>query len=88
MPKPKFETWFMEGLLIPDYHYVLINDDYSNLEDRLKYYVNNPDKAINIIKNANERVAQFKNKPLEDLISFMVLKKYFEKTNQLPMKIK
>lgn len=88
MPKPKFETWFMEGLLIPDYHYVLINDDYSNLEDRLNYYINNPDKAIDIVKNANEHVAQFKNKPLEDLISFLVLKKYFEKTNQLPMKIK
>ena len=29
MPRPKYETWFMEGTLIPNYHYVLINDDYS-----------------------------------------------------------
>ncbi|MFG6685964.1 glycosyl transferase family 90 [Mariniflexile sp. HNIBRBA6329] len=82
MPKPKFETWFMEGLLIPDYHYVLINDDYSDLESKLNYYINNVDKAIEIIKNANEYVSQFKNKQLEDLISLSVLNKYFEKTNQ------
>ena len=31
MPKPKYETWFMEGKLIPNHHYVLIEDDYSNL---------------------------------------------------------
>jgi hypothetical protein len=82
MPKPKFETWFMEGLLIPDYHYVLINDDYSDLESKLKYYINNRDEALTIIKNANDYVAQFKNEQLEDLISLTVLNKYFEKTNQ------
>ena len=82
MPKPKFETWFMEGLLIPDHHYVLINDDYSDLEAKLTYYINNPKKAETIRKNANNFVGQFKNKKLEDLISLSVLKKYFEKTNQ------
>ena len=39
MPRPKYETWFMEGTLIPNYHYVLINDDYSDLEERLKHYI-------------------------------------------------
>ncbi len=82
MPKPKFETWFMEGLLIPDYHYVLIKDDYSDLESKLEYYINNPDKADNIIKNSNDYLTQFQNKHLEDLISLLVLSKYFEKTNQ------
>ncbi|MFT7071537.1 glycosyl transferase family 90 [Patiriisocius sp. Uisw_017] len=81
MTKPKFETWFMEGLLIPDYHYVLIKDDYSDLESKLAYYINNPDKADNIIKNSNDFVAQFQNKHLEDLISLMVLDKYYKKTN-------
>jgi hypothetical protein len=81
MPKPKFETWFMEGLLIPDYHYVLIKDDYSDLENKLEYYINNPDKADNIIKNSNDYVAQFQNKHFEDLISLLVLDKYYKKTN-------
>jgi len=82
MPKPKFETWFMEGLLIPDHHYVLIKDDYSDLESKLDYYINNPDKADNIIKNSNDYLIQFQNNHFEDLISLLVLNKYFEKTNQ------
>lgn len=83
MPEPKFETWFMEGKLIPNYHYIRINDDYSDLEAQLNYYISNPKKAKEIIKNANEYVMPFKNKGSEDLISLLVLKKYFEKTNQL-----
>ena len=35
MPKPKFETWFMEGILVADQHYILIKDDYSDLEENL-----------------------------------------------------
>lgn len=82
MPKPKFETWFMEGRLIPDHHYISIKDDYSDLEDKLNYYLKNPDQAVEISRNANDFVAQFKNKDDEDVISLLVLKKYFEKTNQ------
>ena len=83
MPKPTYETWFMEGTLIPDYHYVCIKDDYSDLEERLTYYINHPEEAQAIIDHAHEYVAQFQNKKREDLISLLVLKKYFEKTGQL-----
>ena len=82
MPKPKYETWFMEGKLIPDYHYVAIKNDYSDLETKLQYYIDHPEKAQEIVKNANDYIAQFKNKKTEDLISLLVLKKYFNKTNQ------
>ena len=84
MPKPTYETWFMEGTLIPNYHYVCIKDDYSDLEERLTYYINHPDEAQAIIDHAHEYVAQFQNKKREDLISLLVLKKYFEKTGQKP----
>ncbi|MDO6493047.1 MULTISPECIES: glycosyl transferase family 90 [unclassified Cellulophaga] len=83
MPKAKFETWFMEGTLVPDYHYVAIKEDYSDLEEKLQFYIDNPDKAQEIVKNANAYVQKFKNKKREDLISILVLNKYFEKTNQL-----
>ena len=83
MPEPKFETWFMEGKLIPNYHYIAIKDDYSNLEEQLDFYIKNPEKAKAIIKNANNHVAQFKNKYSEDLISLLVLKKYFKNSGQL-----
>ena len=82
MPKPKYETWFMEGLLVADYHYILIKNDYSDLELKLSYYSKNTDKALQIIKNANTYVEQFKNKKTEELISLLTIKKYFEKTDQ------
>ncbi len=79
MPTPKFETWFMEGTLIPDYHYIHIKDDYSDLNEKMEYYINNPDKAEIIRQNANNFVHQFKNRRREDLISVLVLQKYFNK---------
>jgi hypothetical protein len=83
MPKPKFETWFMEGTLIPDYHYICIKDDYSDLEERLQYYINNTDAALVILQNAHQYVNQFKDSKREDLISLLVLEKYFYKTGQI-----
>jgi hypothetical protein len=82
MPKPKYETWFMEGLLVADVHYIVIKDDYSDLEQRLNYYIKNQDKALQVIENANAYVQQFKDKENEAIISLLTLKKYFEKTNQ------
>ena len=77
MPRPKYETWFMEGRLIPDFHYVEIKDDYSNLMERMNYYIEHPAEAEEIIKNANEYIAQFKDQKRERIISLMVLQKYF-----------
>jgi hypothetical protein len=86
MPQPKYETWFMEGKLIPNVHYVLIKDDYSDLEDRMTHYINNPEEALQIIKNANGFVDQFNDKKREELISLFVLEKYFYKTGQMDVK--
>ena len=35
MPKPKYETWFMEGKLIKDFHYIEVEDDFSNERKKL-----------------------------------------------------
>ena len=82
MPRPTCETWFMEGTLVPDEHYVLIKDDYSDLEERLQYFTEHPDKAERIIKNANLYVSQFKCAERESLLSLLVLEKYFHMTGQ------
>jgi hypothetical protein len=81
MPKPKYETWFMEGRLIADHHYIEIKDDYSDLESKLRFFIKHPKKAELIIENANNHVEQFKDQNNEDLISLMVLDKYFKSTN-------
>lgn len=83
MPRPTCETWFMEGTLIPDYHYIEIKEDLSDLEERLKYFIAHEDEALAIIKHANEYVKPFRDEKREDLISLLVLEKYFKKTNQL-----
>ena len=82
MPRPKIESWFMENMLIPEKHYIEIKEDYSDLEGKIKYYIKNPEKCKRIIKNANDYVVQFKNKRREDLISLLVLEKYFHFTGQ------
>lgn len=81
MSKPKYETWFMEGTLKEGYHYVLLKDDYSDIEDKVNYYTKNIDKAKNIVKNANKYVEQFRNDKSEAIISYMVLDKYFKCNN-------
>lgn len=82
MPRPTCETWFMEGTLIPDVHYAVIKDDFSDLEERLQYFMQHPDEAQQIVKNANDYVSQFKSAKRESLISLLVLEKYFYMTGQ------
>ncbi|WP_313215742.1 glycosyl transferase family 90, partial [Soonwooa sp.] len=77
-PKLKMETWYMEGTFIPNEHYVQIADNYSDLEERLQYYIDHPNEAKLIIENAKEFRSKFSNKNLEDLIALLVLKKYFD----------
>lgn len=83
MPRPTCETWFMEGTLIPDYHYVEIKEDLSDLEEKMNYYIAHPDKARQIIRHAHEYVDQFRDEKRERLISLLVLRKYFRRTGQV-----
>ena len=78
------ETWFMEGTLKADYHYIEVKPDFSDLEERLTYYISHPDEAEAIIRHAHEYVARFRDKERERLVSLLVLKKYFEITNGCP----
>ena len=82
MPRPTCETWFMEGTLIPNYHYIEIKPDFSDLEERLNYYIEHVDESLEIINHAHEYVSQFKDKRRENLISLLVLDKYFKMTGQ------
>lgn len=82
MTRPTCETWFMEGKLIPDYHYIEIKDDLSNLEEKITYYIEHPQEAQQIINHAHEYVKQFQNNKRERLISLLVLDKYFKATGQ------
>lgn len=83
MPPPTCETWFMEGTLIPNYHYIAIHPDLSDLEDKLLYYIEHPEEAEAIIQHAHDYVKQFKNKKREKLIGLLVMQKYFQTSGQI-----
>ena len=82
MPRPRFESWFMEGTLIPDYHYIEVKDDYSDLIDKITYYTQHPQEAELIIDNAHKYIEQFLDRRLENIIQQEVVNRYFELTNQ------
>lgn len=84
MTRPKIESWFMEGTLIPDHHYVLLADDYSDLDEKLRFYSRNPAAAQRILDNAHAFVAAFRNGRRETMVSLLVLQRYFELSGQLP----
>lgn len=85
MKKPIYETWFMEGQLIPNIHYVQLKDDYSDIEKKVAYYLQHPAKALGITRQANIYCEQFKNRKRETLISLLVMKQYFEQSGQMQM---
>lgn len=84
MRKPRFESWFMEGTLIPDHHYVSVADDHSDLPDKVRFYSRRPDLAERIVRNAQAHAAQFRDERRERAISLLVLLRYFVASGQVP----
>ncbi len=82
MKKPRNETWYMEGMLQPDIHYVLLKDDYSDIEEKMEYYIRHEEAALSIITKANEYTRQFQDTRRETLIALLVIKHYFELSGQ------
>ena len=83
MPRPRYETWFMEGRLQAGIHYVPLAPDFDDLEDKILYYERHPDEAHAIIRNANAYVSPFLDARREQLLSILVIYKYFVATRQI-----
>ncbi len=81
-PKMKYETWFMEGTLTAGVHYIEVKDDWSDFEEKIRYYLEHPKEAEQIVKNAHDYVAPFKDEKLEQLVCIKTLERYFELTGQ------
>lgn len=79
MPKPSCTSWLMEDLLIPDFHYVLLKDDFSDLEEKTNWAINNPSKCIEISENASKYMKQFFNNANEQYIESELVKRYNDK---------
>ena len=80
MPRPTCESWFMEGTLIPNYHYIEIKPDFSDLRERIEYYNQHTDEANSILEHAHTFVAPFRDAHLQRLIAIGVMEKYLAMT--------
>jgi len=78
MPRPRVTSWLMETTLIPNVHYILLKDDFSDLRQKLNWCNNHPNKCKNIIKNAHKFMAQFANKRNEEQLEIDLIHKYFD----------
>ena len=83
MRKPLYETWFMEGRLEPGVHYVQLKDDYSDMEEKIEYYIDHPGEAEEIIHQGNLWTEQFKAPYVENWLNLKVLERYLQHSGQL-----
>ena len=77
MTKPTTESWAMERFLKPFIHYIPLSDDYSDLEEKYKWCLNNEEKCIEISKNASDFIEQFLDEDKEMKIRIAIMEKYF-----------
>lgn len=78
MPRPEFETWFLEGWLVPGVHYIEIAPDYSDLQEKLAWYRARPEECEKIVQAAHAHVARFRDDRRERLVSLLTLDRYFK----------
>ena len=76
MAKPTMESWLMESLLEPWVHYVPLNDDFGDVEEKYNWCLNNLDKCNEIAQNGKKYISHFFDEENENLITQAVIKKY------------
>ena len=77
MPCPTIESWAMEGKLKPYVHYVPLNSDFSDLEIKYNWCLQNQEFCRTISMNATNYINQFFNYTNETLISNNIMYRYF-----------
>lgn len=78
MSRPTVENWLMHGAMKPGVHYIEINPDFSDVAEKIEYYNAHLEEAKRISENSKEWMSRFYDKKREQIISYLVLKKYFD----------
>lgn len=76
MPKPTISSWIMEDTLIPGIHYVEIMNDYSDLEEKYNWCLNNLNECNKIADNGKKYIQQFLNINTEKEITKQLIEIY------------
>jgi len=82
MPRPLLETWFEEGRLVPNVHYLEIRPDCADLPERIAYAVAHPRFCEAVNRAEHEWAARFADPQVERLVGLGVARRYFERTGQ------
>ena len=81
MPKRYSDSWLMESTLVPNEHFIPVNDDFSDLEDQFEWAMTHEKECLEIIENANNYMKKFLDWKNEILIEREVFKRYLENMN-------
>ena len=81
MAKPTIVSWLMESRLIPNYHYILVDNDFGDLAERLEWCEQNPFLCQQIVNNANDFMKVFQDENNEVLLEKQVLIAYINNIN-------
>lgn len=81
MCRPTVEGWLMHSRLEPGKHYIEIAPDFSDVEEKLQWYIAHPEEAEKIAEESKRWAAQFKDKKREGIISYLILDKYLGEEN-------
>jgi hypothetical protein len=76
MAAPRMESWALETALVPGVHYVRVKDDYSDLEDRLRWCRENPAKAKRIAAQGRAYIRPFLDERREAEISTEIIRRF------------
>lgn len=83
MTRPTVESWLMHSRLKPGVHYIEIKDDFTDAEEKIRYYIDHPAEAEAIARASKEWADQFLDRRRESIISYLVVEKYLKATGQL-----
>lgn len=84
MPKPRFETCFEEGRLVPGIHYIEVAPDFSDLAEVLRFHAARPALCERISAAGRAWSARFRDPLRERLVALLTLERYFRATGQDP----
>lgn len=76
MPKPSVEGWLMHSQLEGGKHYIEIAPDFSDVGEKIAYYMNHPKEAQMISEESKKWISQFSDKKREKLVGLLVVDKY------------
>lgn len=78
MAKPTICSWLMEDKLEPWVHYVPLDDQFDDLEEKYTWCLTNLDKCEEIANNGKKYIEQFLDQEREAKITNLVLRKYVD----------